>query len=72
MPRHSFEENRGDYHEEECSICIECGEPITPVDDGHNDECDIYKSLIANVQVDLPDTAAQDSASKTNNPAVSG
>jgi hypothetical protein len=25
-----------------------------------------------NVDVDLPDTAAQDSASKSNNPAVSG
>jgi hypothetical protein len=25
-----------------------------------------------NANVDLPDTAAQDSASKTNNPAVSG
>jgi hypothetical protein len=26
----------------------------------------------ANANVDLPDTAAQDSASKSNNPAVSG
>ena len=30
------------------------------------------KSLPENVNVDLPDTAAQDSASKSNNPAVSG
>ena len=30
------------------------------------------KTSLPNVHVDLPDTAAQDSASKTNNPAVSG
>lgn len=48
--RHSFEDNRGDYHEEECSTCCECGEPITPIDDGHNDECSVFKSLIANVE----------------------
>ena len=29
-------------------------------------------NVLPNVAVDLPDTAAQDSASKTNNPAVSG
>jgi len=32
-----------------------------------------YTNLsLANAHVDLPDTAAQDSASKSNNPAVSG
>lgn len=30
------------------------------------------KSSPSNANVDLPDTAAQDSASKSNNPAVSG
>jgi hypothetical protein len=30
------------------------------------------RHIVSNVNVDLPDTAAQDSASKSNNPAVSG
>jgi hypothetical protein len=44
---------------------------ITPEDQRKMQEARRSKSP-ENVNVDLPDTAAQDSASKSNNPAVSG
>jgi len=43
--RHSFEEPRHEYHDEECTACHECTQIVNPDGDGHDDECSIYKSL---------------------------
>ena len=46
--------------------CPTCGAAI------QHDEVAMRGASPENANVDLPDTAAQDSASKSNNPAVSG